>query len=351
VIPAHDAESTIGRAVRALAGHDVIVVDDGSHDATAKKAAEAGARVVRLETRGGPARARNAGVRATEAPVVVFTDADCEPLPGFVEALVAPLEADPALTATKGVYVTEQRSLTARFVQLEYEERYARMARRREIDFVDTYACAYRRQALLEVGGFDERYDRPSTEDQELSFRLHARGARFLFVPAARTKHSHADSLRGYLRKKAKIGTFKVATLRAHPAKAVDDAHTPLTLKLQVLLAPLAVAGLVSLAALALAPASARAAEIVAAMRASAPLSPVAAALPVAVLLATTAPLVLRALGRDPLLAPLVPFFALGRALALGFGLLRGIVRPPFADAGALPPRPPGDASPLAVKS
>src|SRR5271169_5422493 len=122
VIPAHDSEATIGRAVRALAGHEVIVVDDGSRDATGARAAEAGARVVRLDERGGPARARNAGVRATEAPIVVFTDADCEPLPGFVVALSGPLEADAALTGTKGAYVSEQRSLVARFVQLEYEE-------------------------------------------------------------------------------------------------------------------------------------------------------------------------------------------------------------------------------------
>ncbi len=306
VIPAHDSESTIARAVSALRGHEVIVVDDGSRDATAARAEEAGAKVVRLSARGGPAKARNAGVRASSADVIVFTDADCEPLPGFVEALVGPLEADPGLTGTKGTYVTEQRSLAARFVQLEYEERYARMARRREIDFVDTYACAYRRAALLDAGGFDERYDRPSTEDQELSFRLHERGARFLFVPQARTRHTHAATLGAYLSKKAKIGTFKVATLRAHPGKAVDDAHTPLSLKAQLILAPFAVAG-----------------------TGAAWWLPAAAAAP-ALFLGTTAPLAARALARDPLLAPLVPAFAILRALALGFGVARGLVQSPL---------------------
>lgn len=310
VIPAHDAEATIGRAVRALAGHEVIVVDDGSRDATGARAEEAGARVVRLETRGGPARARNAGVRATEAPIVVFTDADCEPLPGFVEALVGPLDGDPTLTGTKGAYVTEQRGLVARFVQLEYEERYARMRRRREIDFVDTYACAYRRAPFLEAGGFDERYDRPSTEDQELSFRLHERGTRFIFVPEARTKHTHAGSLGAYLSKKAKIGTYKVETLRAHPRKTIDDAHTPLSLKAQLLLAPLAFAAIGAY-----------------------PLGIPWLALPAALFLVTSLPLVARALGRDPLLAPLVPSLVFLRALALGAGLVRGLVRPPFEPA------------------
>lgn len=322
VIPAHDSEATIARAVRALSGHEgtapyeVIVVDDGSRDGTAARAEEAGARVVRLPERGGPARARNAGARATSADVIVYTDADCEPLPGFVAELVAPLERDAALTGTKGAYLTEQRSLTARFVQLEYEERYARMARRREIDFVDTYACAYRRAALLEVGGFDERYDRPSTEDQELSFRLHARGARFVFVPAARTRHTHAATLGAYLAKKAKIGTYKVATLRAHPKKAVDDAHTPFTVKAQLLLAPLSVAGLG------------------AAWWLPAPWQLFAVAF-AGLFLGTTVPLLVRALGRDPILAPLVPAFAFLRAAALGAGVARGLVHSPLLPAAA----------------
>jgi GT2 family glycosyltransferase len=318
VIPAYDSEETIGRAVSALRAEaqdlDVIVVDDGSHDATGARAASAGARVVRLETRGGPARARNAGARATEAPIVVFTDADCEALPGFVARLLEPLERDPALTGSKGAYVTEQRSLTARFVQLEYEERYARMAGRREIDFMDTYACAYRRDALLAVGGFDERYDRPSTEDQELGFRLHARGARFVFVPEARTRHRHAATVRGYLSKKAKIGTFKVATLRAHPKKAIDDSHTPGSLKLQVLLAPLALGCALALAVILL-------------VRPMGELVEASLALPAALFLLSTLRLAVRALGSDPILAPLVPLYALGRALALGFGVARGLVR------------------------
>jgi glycosyltransferase involved in cell wall biosynthesis len=68
-----------------------VVVDDASTDATAAVAERAGARVVRLERRSGPALARNAGLAATTAPLVAFTDADCEPAPGWLSALVAAL--------------------------------------------------------------------------------------------------------------------------------------------------------------------------------------------------------------------------------------------------------------------
>ncbi|MBI3725270.1 glycosyltransferase [bacterium] len=337
VIPAHDSEGTIGEVVRALRadspGSDVLVVDDGSRDATAARAESAGARVLRLPERGGPARARNRGVAASAGEAVVFLDADCVPLPGLVSRLLEPLERDATVTATKGAYVTAQRGLVARFVQLEYEERYARMARRAEIDFVDTYACAYRRDAFLSVGGFDERYDRPSTEDQELSFRLHERGARFLFVRDALVRHTHAASLAGYFRKKAKIGHWKAATLRAHPKKAIDDAHTPPGLKAQLALAPLALLGAGALAFVI-------GVEVLhgwgsyslrwvpSALRLDLEVPWIALSLAsVVVFSLTTLPLFARALKKDPVVAPFVPLLSLVRAIALGLGLASGIVR------------------------
>lgn len=332
VIPAHDAAAIVGEAVAALKRDDpaldVLVVDDGSSDATAERAAAAGARVLRLPQRGGPARARNRGVEASPgADVILFTDADCRARPGFVQSLLAPF-ADPGVTGTKGAYLSSQQAFVPRFVQLEYEERYARMSGRREIDFIDTYACAYRRQALVDAGGFDERYDRPSTEDQELSFRVHARGGRFLFVPGARTEHTHAGSLGGYVRKKAKIGYFKAATLRAHPGKAVDDAHTPGLLKLQVAIAPLAVAAKLALAAAVVAwlfpSAAGETLPAALALRSPVVLASIAA---VVAWEATTVPLTLRALRSDPALAPLVAPLSLARGLALGAGLALGVLR------------------------
>jgi len=314
VIPARDAEDLVGETVAGLAHAScplqVIVVDDGSVDRTGEVAAQAGAEVVRAAG-DGPARARNLGCARARADVLVFTDADCRPTPGFVEALLAPL-VDPEIAGVKGAYLTEQRSLTARFVQQEYEERYRRMARRRFIDFVDTYACAYRKPVFDAVGGFDERYRLPSTEDQELSFRIAATGARMVFAPEARVVHRHADTLLGYARKKAKIGRFKVATLRRHPSKAVDDAHTPGTLKLQLLLGPLVVLAPVAVMVLVWAGAPSWAS--------------LACAAPPALFLLSCLPFTLCALRADPAVGILTPAFCLVRALALGWGVVRGLL-------------------------
>lgn len=333
IIPARDAAATIGQAVRAVRdqtdaggrGVEVVVVDDGSVDGTGEAARAAGARVLR-GAGDGPAKARNLGLAEVTTPLVVFTDADCAARPGFVAALLTPF-ADPAVGGAKGAYETEQRALVARFVQQEYEERYARMARRPAIDFIDTYAAAYRADLLRAVGGFDERYRRPSTEDQELSFRVAATGARLVFAPAARVAHLHAATLGAYARKKAKIGYFKVATLRRHPGKAVDDAHTPATLKLQVLLAWPAVA-------------LALAAGLWLTLRPPPPAWALAALLPAALFGLSALPLAARCLRRDPAVGLVAPALILVRALALAAGLAAGVLAECRGGVLAGAPRP-----------
>jgi cellulose synthase/poly-beta-1,6-N-acetylglucosamine synthase-like glycosyltransferase len=227
--------------------------------------------------------------------------------------LLAPF-ADDAVAGTKGAYETDQRSLVARFVQVEYEERYARMARRPTIDFIDTYAAAYRKTVFDAVGGFDERYRLPSTEDQELSFRVAALGRPMLFTPDARVGHVHVDTVAGYARKKAKIGRFKVATLRRHPGKAVTDSHTPVSLKVQLLLAPLVFLGL-AVAAWGASSAGSHSLWVVG-----------AGLTPAVLFLLTALPLWARVLRADFAPGVVAPVLILVRATALGVGVGLGLL-------------------------
>lgn len=339
VVPARDAAATIEGCVRALARqtlprerYEIVVVDDGSRDGTAVLAERAGARVVRLDRTRGPGGARNAGIAAARGEVIVFTDADCEPTEGFLEALAGPLFADPALGGTKGTYLTRQRALVARFVQLEYEGRYRLAPPGGTIDFVDTYAACFRRADLLRAGGFDERLRQ--CQDQELSFRLATQGVAIRFVPAAQTYHRHAERLGTYLRKKYRIAWWKVAVLRRHPSKFLRDSHTPQALKLEML-AACGTAAAAALAALAPGGAGAFAGTLLAAN--------------VLAFLALAAPFMLRALARDPLVGILAPPILFLRDLALLAGLLAGLVRAPrLANA---PPAPAPAFMPASVSA
>jgi glycosyltransferase involved in cell wall biosynthesis len=92
IIPAYNEEETVGDVIdvakRANLVSEVIVVDNGSQDATSEVAAEHGARVVD-HPEGGKGHAMAAGVDATDAEVVVFLDADLTGLrPDHVDRLV-----------------------------------------------------------------------------------------------------------------------------------------------------------------------------------------------------------------------------------------------------------------------
>ncbi|MFZ0544112.1 MAG: sugar transferase [Candidatus Promineifilaceae bacterium] len=311
VIPAHNAAKTIDRCVKAvrsqtipLEEYEVIVVDDGSTDKTAEIAWQAGAEVIE-QNRGRPAAARNAGIQAAEGDIVCFTDADCFPTPTWLEALIRPFD-DPEVIGAKGTYATEQPELVARFVQLEYEDKYDLLRGQERIDFIDTYSAAYRRQVLLANNCFDENF--PYLEDQELSFRLAARGYGMVFQPQAVVQHLHSHTLVGYFRKKFTIGYWKAQVVRRFPKQGVKDSHTPQVMKIQM--------GLMALIYLALA-------SLLLTPWAGLPLLGL-----IAVFLLTTVAFVGKAWSKDKGVALASPFLLAVRATALGIGYGWGTINP-----------------------
>ena len=97
VIPAFDEEAGIGEVVARVRSHaawrEVLVVDDGSSDQTAARAAAAGARVVRHPYNKGNGAAVKTGIREAQADVVLLMDADGQHDPDDIDALLAPLGA------------------------------------------------------------------------------------------------------------------------------------------------------------------------------------------------------------------------------------------------------------------
>ena len=317
IVPVYNGAAVIERCLNALACQtvapdefEIIVIDDGSVDDTARKVScwagrhpQCQVHLIR-QRHGGPAAARNRGADFAQAPLLLFTDADCQPATGWVEALLRGFAGPNPPAGLMGTYRSEQRSLAARFAQLEFEDRYHRMLRKPELDVVATYSAAFRRDVYMQAGGFDPSFPEANNEDVEFSYRLSQAGYTMRFVPEAQVAHWHAPSWLGYGRTKLGRGYWRTVVYRRYPSKALQDSYTPQVLKLQILLAPLVLIGL-----------------LWALWRRRPGLLALAAPF-----LITTLPFARFAAQRDPAVAAVSPWGLWLRSMAFGAGVLRGLL-------------------------
>ena len=310
IIPAYNAGATIAGCIESVLAQrtseefEILVVDDGSTDSTARIAAGYPHVRVLTQPNAGASAARNLGAREARGWILCFIDADCIATPGWLDALVGAIRA--GADGAKGTLLTKQTELAARFTQIEYEDRYDRMRGKARIDFIDMGSAAYRRETMLGAGGggFDTGYPGASVEDQEFSFRLAKKGCDLRFVDEARVYHLHPTGIRIYARRKFNIGHWKVLVHVRHPERMISDSHTPQSLKAQVAL----FWSLVGL--LALAPAK--------------PGLLKACPWLVAAFMATGVSFTRKAAGKDLQVAAISPFMLVVRAASLGGGLLYG---------------------------
>ena len=155
VVATRDRAVLLEGALRALQGvlrpvDELLVVDSASLGAeTVDLCASLGVRVLRLEEPG-TSLARNAGLVATGAPLVAFTDDDCLPQPGWTAALAAAF-SDPSVGVVTGRVLADRE--VAAPVSLEQSTVGGPFTTPRG----HGANCCFRREALLAVGGFDDR--------------------------------------------------------------------------------------------------------------------------------------------------------------------------------------------------
>ncbi len=167
---------------------EVIVVDDGSLDASGDVAERFGARVLRLPASLGPAAARNAGAKTAEQPVILFLDADVVVHRNTIELIESTLN-DGAIGALFGAYddTPLEPGLVSQYRNLLHHYTHSTASRNAWTFWA---GCgAIRRELFLDCGGFDESYREPSVEDIELGVRLSQAGVRIEVVPQIQVRH------------------------------------------------------------------------------------------------------------------------------------------------------------------
>jgi len=193
VVPAYNEAANIAATVRSLVAGDypqveVVVVDDGSTDATAdivRRLRLPGVRVIRQPNAGKPA-ALNVGIAQARGDILVFVDGDTVFEPDAVGKLVQPLH-DPAVGAVSGnTKVANRRGLLGRWQHLEYvvgfnlDRRMFDVARC--MPTVPGAIGAFRREAVVDVGGVSAQ---TLAEDTDFTIALIRAGWRVVYAPDA----------------------------------------------------------------------------------------------------------------------------------------------------------------------
>jgi glycosyltransferase involved in cell wall biosynthesis len=183
VLPVFNREKVVARAIdsvleQSLTNFELIVVDDGSSDATAAAIGRYGdprIRMIRMPRNAGACAARNRGIEAATGEIVCFLDSDDVYFPEKLESVRTCFDREPALALLVDSFryhkVVEPKvrmkikqnppDLTgAEFRTAVFERRIAKA----------TAALSVRRRVLLEVGGFDERLRR--RQDLDLVLRI-----------------------------------------------------------------------------------------------------------------------------------------------------------------------------------
>ena len=188
VVAAHNAESTLGDQLEALAGQtwerswEIVVVDNGSTDSTARlvhawTTRNPRVRLVDASQGRGPAYARNAGARSARGASLLFCDADDVVGQGWVAALGnaladATFVAGPVeLRRLNPAWLADSRGTTGTEAIAEFDHRFP---------FASSCNWGIERSRFLEMGGFDEALT--VGEDIDLSMRLHFSHVPLMFV-------------------------------------------------------------------------------------------------------------------------------------------------------------------------
>lgn len=188
LVPAFDEEKVLDRALESLMRldyptYEIVVVDDGSGDATLEAArrweGRHGGVEVRVVTQenAGKAAALNAGIAASRHPFVLSMDADSRLEPGTLKAAM-PHFRDPSVGGVAGNVKVENRNSLLTWLQaLEYVEG-LNMPRRAQgfvaaVNIVPGPVGVFRRAALDEVGGYA---DDTFAEDADLTLELVSTG-------------------------------------------------------------------------------------------------------------------------------------------------------------------------------
>lgn len=222
VVPTVDRVALLERTLRGIAAQDgvdyeAIIVHDGDPgivNLLAQWQDKLPLRPIQIPERGAVQK-RNAGWRAATAPIIAFTDDDCEPAPGWLKAAVAAFDANPKLALVQGRVDSHPED-----TDVEGVFKRVVTVNRHYLGYPNAN-LVYTKRALERVNGFDEAYW-GAGEDADLAHRVIEDGGPVEYVDAAMVWHA-----------------VRSVDFIAHMKSLPRWANSPLTMKRHPILRPL----------------------------------------------------------------------------------------------------------------
>jgi GT2 family glycosyltransferase len=221
VVCAYNAASTIDECLAALEqqtypDYEIVVVDDGSRDRTRE--------IVRRHPRArlvdaahaGLSAARNLGVSHSGGDIVAYTDADVRVDRDWLTYLVQPfIDSDVVGSGGPNVVPPDDPWMAQCVARAPGAPTHV-LIDDRTAEHVAGCNMAFRRDVLLQIGGFNPIYARAG-DDVDLCWRIQSRGWKIGFAPAALVWHHHRNSVREYWRQQVGYGEGEQWLVPHHP--------------------------------------------------------------------------------------------------------------------------------------
>jgi GT2 family glycosyltransferase len=209
VVCAYNEERHIGDCLDSLArvkypDFEVLVCDDGSTDRTREIAERSGFTVLALP-HAGLSAARNTGLARSTGEIVAYLDADAACHPEWPYHLALAFD-DPHVVAAGGPNLPfPEAGLVERAVALSPGGPAEVLISDTRAEHVPGCNMAFRRAALLGIGGFNPAYT-AAGDDVDVCWKLLEQGGQIAFTAAAQVRHHRRNTIAGYLRQQRSYG-------------------------------------------------------------------------------------------------------------------------------------------------
>jgi GT2 family glycosyltransferase len=207
--------------------YEVIVVNDGSSDATPAIAREHGFRVISGRNRG-LSHARNVGLHAASGEIVAYIDDDAYPDPHWLRFLAAGFLGSTHVGIGGPNIPPPDDSPVAECVANAPGGPVHVLVSDREAEHIPGCNMAFRKRALEAIGGFDPQF-RAAGDDVDVCWRLRERGWTLGFHPAAVVWHHRRASVRAYWKQQQGYGRAEAMLERKWPEQYNGAGHVTWT--------------------------------------------------------------------------------------------------------------------------